>query len=110
MSTDSKFVYELERSGDEETGRIITITLHGRLVAENTAELKALLKPLIADGGRIVLDFADVSFVDSSGLGALVILKMSSINTGFGTLEFENISQRVHQLLTLAGLAEMFKS
>jgi len=72
--------------------------------------LKALLKPLIAAGGRIVLDFSDVSYLDSSGLGALVVLKMSSVNAGFGTLEFANLSQRVQELFRLTNLTELFKS
>ena len=110
MSTATPFVYELVQSGDEETGRIFTIALHGKIGGENTAELKALLKPLIAGGGRIILDFSDVSHLDSSGLGALVILKLSSVNAGFGTLEFENLSPRVEELFHLTNLHELFKS
>jgi anti-sigma B factor antagonist len=110
MSTAAPLTYEVEKSGDSATGRITTVVLHGRLVAENNAELKGLLKPLIAAGGRIVLNFSDVSYMDSSGLGALVVLKMSSINAGFGTLEFEHLSQRVQELLRLTNLTELFKS
>ena len=110
MSTAASLTYEVEKSGDVATGRLTTIALHGKVVTENTADLKALLKPLIASGGRIVLDFSDVSYLDSSGLGALVVLKMSSIKTGFGTLEFEHLSQRVQELLRLTNLTELFKS
>ncbi len=110
MSTATSFTYEVEKTGDSTTGRVTTVTLHGRLVSDNTAELKALLKPLIAAGGRIVLDFSDVSFLDSSGLGALVVLKMSSIHAGFGTLEFSHLSQRVQELFRLTNLTELLKS
>jgi anti-anti-sigma factor len=109
-TTASSLTYEVEKSGDVATGRIATVNLHGKIVTENTAELKALLKPLIASGGRTILDFSDVSFLDSSGLGALVVLKMSSIKTGFGTLEFEHLSARMQELLRLTNLTELFNS
>jgi len=110
MSTASPFTYEIETSRDEATGRVAAIALHGRLVAENTPEFKALIKPLIHSGGRIVLNFSDVSFIDSSGLGALVVLKLASIKEDYGTLEYEHFSERMQELLTLSNLHEIFKS
>jgi anti-anti-sigma factor len=44
--------------------------------------MKDVVKPLIPEGGRIVIDLGDLSYMDSTGLGALVSLKASAIKQG----------------------------
>jgi anti-sigma B factor antagonist len=110
MSTATPLTYEIEKSEDETMGRVTTVTLHGRVVTETAAQLKEMVKPLIASGGRIVLDFSNVTHVDSTGLGALVGLKLSAINAGYCRLGFEHLSERVKELLRLTNLTELFKS
>jgi anti-anti-sigma factor len=102
------FTYEISEAGNEKDGYDTTITCHGKVITQTTNQIKELVKPLIARGGRIVLDFADVTQVDSSGLGTLVGLKISSVNTGHGTLVLENLSQRVKELLKLTKLTDLF--
>jgi len=101
---------EVTKTGDVETGRVITVTCHGQLVSSTAATLKETLKPLIADGGRIIVDFNDISYVDSMGLGALVGIKVSAIAHGYCTVEFEHLSDRVQELIRLTNLSELFKS
>ena len=110
MSTESAplFTYEVAEAGNAETGFITTITCHGRVVTQTTGELKELVKPLISRGGRIVLDFADVAGVDSSGLGSLVGLKISALGAGYCTFECINLSPRVQELLRLTKLTHLF--
>jgi anti-anti-sigma factor len=72
--------------------------------------VKDLVKPLIAQGGRIVLDFADLEYLDSSGLGALVGLKVSALHQGLVKLELENLSPRIKELLKMTNLLGMFSS
>jgi anti-anti-sigma factor len=79
-------------------------------VNQTAGELNDLVKPLIADGGRIVLDFGDVSFIDSLGLGTLVGLKVSALHQGYCTLEVERLTARVQELLQITKLTDMFKS
>lgn len=50
----------------------------GRITSETTQSLKATVKPLISESKRVVLDLTDVSYVDSSGLGAIVALFISA--------------------------------
>jgi anti-anti-sigma factor len=104
------FHSEIEKSGDETTGRVTRVICHGDLVNQTAGQLKEVVKPLIADGGKIILDFGDVSFVDSLGLGTLVGLKVSAIGAGYCRLEFEHLSPRVQELLQLTKLVELFKS
>jgi anti-sigma B factor antagonist len=104
------FHCEVERSGDTTTGRVARVICHGDVVNQTANELKEAVKPLIADGGRIVLDFKDVSFVDSMGLGSLIGLKVAAIGAGYCTLEFEHLSPRVQELFRITKVAELFKS
>ena len=104
----NSFHYEVKSSEDEKKWKVTTITCHGRLVSDNADQIKDLVKPLIAEGGRIVLDFADLKYLDSLGLGALVGLKVSAMNKGFCKLELINLSPRVRELLSLTNLTQLF--
>ena len=104
------FHYEVQKSEDEIGGAVTTIICHGRLLGENTSQIKELVKPLIPLGGRIVLDLTDLGYLDSSGLGALISLKVSAINQGFCILEFANMTPRVLELLRVTHLTKMFSS
>jgi anti-anti-sigma factor len=111
MSPAGSLHYEVEKSGDDQQGnKVTTIKCHGKLVSENTAELKEAVKPLIAQGGRIVIDLKDVEYLDSSGLGALVGLKVSAIKQGMCILELEHATPRVLELLRASNLTQMFSS
>jgi anti-anti-sigma factor len=104
------FTYEISEAGNATDGFNTTITCHGKVVTQTAEQVKALVKPLITRGGRIALDFADVTQVDSSGLGALVGLKVSAVGAGYCNLELLNLSQRVQDLFKLTKLMEMFSS
>jgi anti-anti-sigma factor len=102
------FNYEISEAGNEKDGYNTTIKCRGKVTSQTSHEVQELVKPLIARGGRIVLDFADVTQVDSMGLGTLVRLKVSAINAGYCTLELENISPRIQELLRLTKLTDLF--
>lgn len=104
------FHYDLEKSEDGSDGTITTIVCHGRLVSENSSQIKELVKPLIPQGGRIVLDLTDLAYLDSSGLGTLVGLKVSAAKEGYCRLELMNLSPRVKELLRLSNLTQLFAS
>lgn len=105
------FHYQIEEIRDEQRGyTVTTIKCHGKLTSENTDELRKTVQPLIQRGGRIALDFADLQYLDSSGLGAIVGLKVSAINRGLCVLELVNLTPRVKQLLSLTNLLQLFSS
>jgi len=97
------FGYELDMAGDT-----TTIKCHGKIVSGSAQELKDLVKPMIPKVRRIVLDLSDVDYVDSSGLGTLVGLKVSAGAAAYCTLEFVNLSPRVKELFHLTKLGELF--
>ena len=104
------FSYEVEKSGDCAAGQVAKVICRGSLVNQTSGDLKDAVKLLIADGGQITLDFKDVSFVDSLGLGTLVGLKVSAMGKGHCSLEVEHLSPRVQELLELTRLTDLFNS
>jgi anti-sigma B factor antagonist len=102
------FTYELLTRHDSTFGKINDIKFHGRLTGKDAQKVKELVKPLLEAGGRTVLDLADLEFMDSTGLGALVGLKVTALNRGLCRLELENLSPRIKDLFTLANLQSLF--
>jgi anti-anti-sigma factor len=96
MTAESGIHFNVEESAGEHGLPLTTVKCHGRLLSENSKQIKDLIKPLIDAGGRrIVIDLGDIEHLDSSGLGALVSLKVSAINKGLVKLELVNLSPRV---------------
>ena len=110
MTTDHSFQCHVETLADKDKfgNQVTMVRCHGRLVSDTAGEVKDVVRPLIASGGRIVVDLADVNHMDSSGLGALVGLKASAIKQGLCVLEFANMTPRVLELLRLTNLTQMF--
>jgi anti-anti-sigma factor len=110
MAPEAVFSCEVNKASDESNGPITTVVCHGRVVSETAGQLKEVVKPLIPQGGHIVLDLTDVSYVDSSGLGSLVGLKVSALREGYCKLELANLTPRVKELLRLSNLSQLFSS
>ena len=58
-------------------------------------------------GAALIVDLAEVTFLDSSGLSALVRLRRAAEAQGSQVL-LRDVPQRVAELLELSGLAEYF--
>jgi anti-sigma B factor antagonist len=56
-----------------------------------------------------VIDLSDVNRIDSSGLGALVGLKISAIKQGLCILQFVNMTP-VLELMRMTNLAQLLSS
>jgi anti-anti-sigma factor len=102
------FHYQIEESTDERGWLTTVIRCQGRIISENTGEVRDLVKPLIERGGHIILDFTNLQFLDSSGLGTIVSLKVSSINRGLCRLDLVHLTPRIEKLLLLTNLFELF--
>jgi anti-anti-sigma factor len=50
----------------------------GRITSDTTQRLKVTVKPLFSESKRVVLDLTDVTYLDSSGLGAIMGLYVSA--------------------------------
>lgn len=110
METPQALQCEVKKSEDQAPVPCTTVICRGQLVANTANIIRSAVKPLIAKGGPIVLDLTGVDFVDSMGLGALVALKASAINSGHCSLQLCNLSTRIHELLEMTHLTDLFRA
>jgi anti-sigma B factor antagonist len=84
--------------------QVTVVTPSGRLDNANAAGLRAQLQALV-DGGtvRIVVDLADVPFIDSTGLGTL-IAGLKQARAGGGDLRIARPQAATMLALDLSGL------
>ena len=89
---------------------IIILDAKGQIVAGDGADcLRDRLRAL-ADAGTVnaVLNLAQVDYIDSSGLGALV-MSFSALRKKEGSLKLLNLSRRNVELLVLTKLETVFE-
>jgi anti-anti-sigma factor len=92
------------------------IHCNGKIIAENLAvfesEIRDLMPesrdPIAAIARRIVLDLSNVTYVDSSGLGALLGVWTAARDKGCD-LEIANLNPRVEKLVEMTKLDTVFK-
>jgi len=97
---------KLRISRQEEAALVVC---SGRLTADVKEEFKAEIGALIPQAKRVVLDLSNVAYMDSSGLGAIVGLYVSTKRAG-GELQLINLSQRVRELLGMTNLLSVFET
>jgi|SRR5579862_1873054 anti-anti-sigma factor len=80
----------------------------GRLTTETAALLKTQVQALLPDAKRIILDLAEVTRMDSSGLGAVIAVYVSAKKHKCALL-LVNYNQSIRDLLGLANLLSIFE-
>ncbi len=89
----------------EKTPNEAILRCSGKITLENTDQLRDSARRLIAESKRLVLDFSDVSYLDSSGLGMIVGLYVSAKRARC-QLSVVNLRPRVKEIFTLTRLEE----
>jgi len=89
-------------------GEVVVVRCSGRLVAGTSGRLGEI-RELIPGPKRILLDFAELTHMDSTGIGALVRLYVSAKGAGC-SLEVINMGKSVRQLLGITHLLSMLES
>jgi anti-sigma B factor antagonist len=88
---------------------VILLDMNGRLVAGVEASLlRETVKQLAVQPVNLILNLAGVDYIDSTGLGGLVISFTSVRKTG-GTVKLLNLSRRNIELLVLTKLETVFE-
>jgi anti-sigma B factor antagonist len=97
-------IREREREG------VRILDLKGRLiVGQEVAQLREKLKAESAAGQlKIILNLQEIDYIDSTGLGTLVIC-FTSLQKAGGTLRLLNLSRRNIELLVLTKLTTVFE-
>ncbi|MFY9528604.1 MAG: STAS domain-containing protein [Candidatus Acidiferrales bacterium] len=92
-----------------EAGGVAVVDMSGRItLGEGSAALREMLRDLLANGhNKIVLNLADVDYIDSSGIGELVSGFTTTRNAG-GELKLLHLTKKVHDLLQITKLYTVF--
>jgi anti-sigma B factor antagonist len=92
-----------------EVDGVTVLDLSGRItLGEGSVQLRDAVRGLIGKGQKnILLNLADVNYIDSSGLGELVSAYTSLKNQGAG-LKLLKLTQKVHDILQLTKLYTVF--
>jgi anti-sigma B factor antagonist len=88
---------------------VIVVDLSGRItLGEGCTQLRELVRDQLAKGNRkVLINLADVSYIDSSGIGELVSAFTAVANQG-GQLKLLKLTKKVHDLLQITKLYTVF--
>src|SRR5262245_53720757 len=90
-------------------GDVTIIDLGGRITVQDGAgTFRDMMQTMIKEGRvRIVLNFNDVSYVDSTALGQ-VVRAYTGVTRKGGSLKLLNVPPKVHHLLVVTKLLSVF--
>jgi anti-sigma B factor antagonist len=84
------------------------IRLTGQIDFSSRKTLRALIDEGLAQGRRdFILDLQDVTFIDSSGLGALVAC-FSTVRKQGGSMKLVHVPELVYELMEITRLTHFF--
>jgi anti-sigma B factor antagonist len=88
---------------------VTILDLSGRItLGEGSVQLRDAIRDLLGKGQKkILLNLADVNYIDSSGIGELVSAYTTVRNQG-GELKLLNLTKKVHDLLQITKLYTVF--
>ncbi len=100
----------LEITQREKEG-IAILDVKGRLtVGDAATTLRDKIRDMAAAGARsVILNLKDVDYIDSTGLGAMVIC-FTTLRKAGGQLKLENVTRRNIELLVLTKLETVFET
>jgi anti-sigma B factor antagonist len=94
---------------NSEVDGVSVVELDGRIVlGEESNSLREKLKSLIAEGKKkIVLNMADIKYIDSAGLGTLVAAHLSA-KTQDASVRLCHLGNKFHDVLQMTRLLTIF--
>ena len=96
--------------GSRIVGDIHFLDCSGKITAgEDTVAVRTTVGDILNGGGKkIVLNLADVAFIDSSGVGELVSAYTIVARHG-GQLKFLSLTKKIREVLTIMKLLTVFQ-
>ncbi len=78
-------------------------------LGEETMAIRNKVRDIVNTGGKkLVLNLAEVPYIDSSGVGELVSTYTTVTNAG-GQLKLLNLTKKIHELLAITKLLTVFE-
>ncbi|HXM97780.1 MAG TPA: STAS domain-containing protein [Candidatus Dormibacteraeota bacterium] len=93
-----------------DSGKVTVVDMSGRIsLGDGSALLRTLVRQLLAeDRTLILLNLADVNYIDSSGIGELVSA-FTTVKGRGGEMKLLNLTKKVHDLLQITKLFTVFE-
>ena len=93
-----------------QNGDVCLVDVSGKItLGDGSVAVREAVKKLVANGTKkIVLNLAEVTYIDSSGIGELVSAFTSVSNNG-GNLKLLKLTKRVQDLLQITKLYTVFE-
>jgi anti-sigma B factor antagonist len=94
---------------ERQAGDVTVLDLNGKItIGEGSVALRGAIRRLIEENKKkILLNLANVGYVDSSGIGELVS-SFTSVNKEGGQLKLLNLTQKIQDLLAITKLLTVF--
>lgn len=89
-------------------GDVTVVYCSGKLTAAQAGLIREEVKPLLVRSNKVVLDLAEISQMDSMGLGTIISLYVSAKSAGC-QLEMMHLSERVRELFRITNLLSHFE-
>lgn len=80
------------------------VKIKGEIDLNNSKTLKKEIQNI--DSNNIVLDFSDVSYLDSAGIGVLISIH-KDLQSKSGSLEIINLDKKMKELFDMVGLSKL---
>jgi anti-sigma B factor antagonist len=92
-----------------DSGTVTVVDFGGRIVlGDGSALLRKTVRQLLDDNRmKILINLADVDYIDSSGIGELVHA-YTSVKTRGGELKLLHLTRKVHDILQITKLYTVF--
>ena len=102
--TKSPMLVDFEQRGD-----VCILRLHGRFATgQDSAYLRAKTDEIKNAGhSKVLADFSQVSYIDSTGIGFLIGIYTSVLKNSQGRFALANLNRRVRDVLELTRLANV---
>jgi anti-sigma B factor antagonist len=86
------------------------LDIDGKIIlGQGTMVVRRTIKDLLHNGAKkIVLNLAEVNYIDSSGVGELVS-SFTTVEKEGGQLKLLNLTSKVHELLAITRLLTVFQ-
>ena len=94
---------------ERQAGDVTVLDMNGKItIGEGSVALRSAVRRLLEEGKKkILLNLAQVGYIDSSGIGELVS-SYTAINKDGGQLKLLNLTQKLQDLLTITKLLTVF--
>ena len=87
-------------------GTELTIKMTGRLTTTTSPQFEAVLQESSVGMTTIILDFAELEYLSSSGLR--VLLKTQKVMNKRGKLIIRNVNKTIEEIFTVTGFYNVF--